>query len=406
MEMAWTDGLVDEAAVAAASPDGLFVVDASATITFANAGCEELLGWPRCRLVGSGVFDLVHPDDVALVASSMDSMREKAVGTPVELRLRTPDGEWRWVEIVGRNCFDDPHLQGIVCTARDITRRRMWEVTSGNAERLHHVLQHAPAIVLLLDRDGFVTGTNGAFTRLLGHDPSRVVGRRLASFAAGDTGALVLETAIEQVRGAGSTAIEVGMSTTRGPVVPIRFELVDLVDDPVVAGIAVTGHDVTELQEARSRLEHMASHDSLTDLPNRSLLARRLGELLAAHRPLALLYVDLDRFKPINDTYGHAAGDEVLRRVAQRLRDAVSPSDVIARVGGDEFVVLAVGITSPDAAVELAERLRSTVEQPYQLPVATVGVGASIGVALAGAGSSAESLIHEADDAMYEAKHA
>jgi diguanylate cyclase (GGDEF)-like protein len=188
------------------------------------------------------------------------------------------------------------------------------------------------------------------------------------------------------------------------PPVPIRLEIVDLLDDPVMRAVAVTGHDITELHEARGRLEHMAGHDALTDLPNRSLLARHLSTLLADRTPLALLYVDLDRFKPVNDRFGHGAGDLVLRCVAERLVASVSASDIVSRIGGDEFVILAVGITDPEVAVALAERIRARIEEPFDLGAATVTVGASIGVALAGPGATPDELLHEADGAMYSAK--
>jgi diguanylate cyclase (GGDEF)-like protein/PAS domain S-box-containing protein len=400
-------GRVLAATLLDASPDALFVVDARGVITYANRACVEILGWPVDHVVGRNVLDFAHPDDAGLVLSSIATMPETAgLGTPVEIRTRTTDGEWRWLEIVGRDCLDDPEIAGIVCSARDLTRRRMWEVGQGDDGRMHQVLQHAPAIVMLLDRGGFVTGTNGAFTRLLGHDPSRVVGRPLATFAEDPGDGDRLGAAIEAAKALGSSNVELPMATTGGRSVPIHFELVNLLDDPVVAGLAVTGHDVTELHEARRKLEHVATHDALTDLPNRSLLARRLGQLLADQRPLALLYVDLDNFKPVNDRYGHAAGDELLCQVGQRLLAEVSPTDVVARIGGDEFVVLAIGVTTAEGAVELGRRVEAAMHAPFELPAGTVRVGASVGVALAGSGSSVESLLYEADGAMYEAKKA
>jgi diguanylate cyclase (GGDEF)-like protein/PAS domain S-box-containing protein len=400
-------GRVLAATVAETAPDAMFVVDGSGVITYANHACVEIVGWPIDRLVGRSVLDFAHPDDAGLVLSSIATMPDTGgLGTPVEIRTRTMDGEWRWLEIIGRDRFDDPRVAGIVCAARDLTRRRMWEVAKGDDGRMHQVLQHAPAIVMLLDRGGFVTGTNAAFTRLLGHDPSRVVGRPLAAFVHDGGDVDRLRDVIEAAAAGGSASVEVAMATTSGGTVPIRFELVNLLDDPVVAGLAVTGHDVTDLHEARRLLEHVATHDALTGLPNRSLLARRLGQLLADQRPLALLYVDLDHFKPVNDRYGHAAGDELLRQVGRRLLAEVSSADVVARIGGDEFVVLAIDVTTAEAAVELGRRVEAAMHAPFELPAATVCVGASVGVALAGSGSSVESLLYEADGAMYEAKRA
>jgi diguanylate cyclase (GGDEF)-like protein/PAS domain S-box-containing protein len=258
---------------------------------------------------------------------------------------------------------------------------------------------------MLVDADGSVTSVNGAFTRLLGHDPSVVVGRDLVDFVAHGQ-ERVLTEAVAEASAARLVSVEIALTSTSGEATPVRLEIVNLLDDPVVAGLIVSGHDVSELHAARRQLEHLASHDPLTGLPNRSLLNDRLAQLLRARRPLALLYVDLDRFKPINDNFGHEVGDELLRRVAQRLTTATDASDLVARVGGDEFVVLAVGITDPTTAVAVAGRLEHRLAQPFQLKSGTVVIGASIGVAVATGDSTAQSLLVEADRAMYHAKSA
>jgi diguanylate cyclase (GGDEF)-like protein/PAS domain S-box-containing protein len=396
---------IDGLRVMAALPDAAFIVDALGDITWANERCVETMGWSLDDLIGSNVLDFAHPDDAVLVATSLESVQGKGVGTHMEVRCRSADGEWRSLELIGRACLDDPDIRGILCVARDLTQRRRWEVAGGDDARIQRVIQHVPTIVALLDEDGVIRSANGALTRLLGQDPSWMIGRPLVTFAADDVEGVRLAEAIHATTSYGPNAVEVAMSgSTATGRVPIRFEIVDLLDDPVVAAVVVTGHDITELRDARSKLEHLATHDVLTDLPNRSLLARRLSDLLAARRPLTLLYVDLDRFKPVNDHFGHGAGDEVLRRVADRLRSIVAPSDVVARVGGDEFVVLAVGVSEPAAATELGTRIRDRLREPYLLPSGSVVIGASVGAAIAAPGVTAETLLHAADDAMYRAK--
>jgi diguanylate cyclase (GGDEF)-like protein/PAS domain S-box-containing protein len=396
---------IDGLRALAALPDAVFIVDALGDIAWANDRCAATLGWSLDDLVGSNVLDFAHPDDAVLVATSLESVQDKGIGTHMEVRSRSASGEWRSLELIGRDCLEDPDIQGILCVARDLTERRRWELAEGDDARIQRVLQHVPTIVALLDADGVITSANGALTRLLGQDPSWMIGRRLVSFAADDVEAVRFSEAIDVTTSYVPNAVEVAMngSSSTGRV-PIRFEIVNLLDDPAVNAVVVTGHDITELHHARSRLEHLATHDVLTDLPNRSLLARRLSDLLAARRPLTLLYVDLDRFKPVNDLFGHGTGDEVLRRVADRLRSTVSPSDVVARVGGDEFVVLAVGVTEPAAATLLATRIRDRLREPYLLPTGEVVIGASVGAAIASPGVTAEHLLHAADDAMYQAK--
>jgi diguanylate cyclase (GGDEF)-like protein/PAS domain S-box-containing protein len=393
--------------IADSLPDAAFVIDADGKISWANDRCVDTLGWALDDIVGADVLDFVHPDDTMLAITSLASVRENGLGTHMEIRSRSVSGEWRTIELIGRHCLDDPDIGGVLCLARDLTERRRWEVAAGDDTRIQRVLQHVPTIVALLDAGGVITSANGALTRLLGQDPSRMLGRRLVTFAADEREGSRLSEAIDATTSSVPSAVEVEMAST-GPNgrIPIRFEVVDLLDDPAVAAIVITGHDISELHEARSRLEHLASHDALTDLPNRALLARCLDDLLAARRPLTLLYVDLDHFKPVNDRHGHRAGDEVLKRVADRLRLVVSTADVVARVGGDEFVVLAVGVADPRDVRDLAVRIKARVEEPYDLPFGEVRIGVSVGTAIAGPDDTADALLHEADGDMYSVKAA
>ena len=176
-------------------------------------------------------------------------------------------------------------------------------------------------------------------------------------------------------------------------------------------GAVVALHDVTERREAESALAHRALHDPLCGLPNRLLLLDRLQAALGrSEREVshpAVLFVDIDRFKVVNDTLGHEAGDEVLRAVAARLTTAVRPADTVARLGGDEFVVLAEQVTGLDEARAVAARLRDALDQPLTIDGGQVRVTLSIGVTLGiGRGETPEALVQRADAAMYVAKQA
>ena len=177
---------VDFAALVDALPDTVLVVDTDVTLMYVNPAGHELFGYEPSDWLGRSLLDLVHPDDVAAVVSSVGTMQQKTAGTPIELRVRTLRNEWKWVEILATNALADGELNGLVVVVRDLTRRRMWEVTKDDSVRFQHVVQHASSITLLLDADGKVAGTNAAFTRLLGHDPSNVVGRPLVDFCVSD----------------------------------------------------------------------------------------------------------------------------------------------------------------------------------------------------------------------------
>jgi diguanylate cyclase (GGDEF)-like protein len=169
-------------------------------------------------------------------------------------------------------------------------------------------------------------------------------------------------------------------------------------------------YDITERKEAEERLEHRAFHDPLTELPNRQLFLDRLGHALArtqrrAGSTVAVLFMDLDDFKVINDSLGHEAGDRVLVAVGERLEGCLRPEDTLARFGGDEFVVLVEDVEGPEGAVRIAERLMDVLEGPFDLEGRELFVRASVGIALGTSRTkSAEDLIRHADAAMYRAK--
>lgn len=194
-----------------------------------------------------------------------------------------------------------------------------------------------------------------------------------------------------------------GLWTASQVITPLRDE-----SGQVTHFVAIQ-HDVTASTREREEVQRLAYHDSLTGLPNRTSFLESLGRAIARaaleHRLLALLYLDLDHFKPVNDALGHAAGDELLIAVAERLRAAVRKTDSVARLGGDEFAVLLTDVDHPEMAGALAGKLVDRVGQPYMLNGQRVQVGASVGISVYPRdGAMADALLSHADVAMYAAK--
>ena len=184
----------------------------------------------------------------------------------------------------------------------------------------------------------------------------------------------------------------------------------NLIDDPSVGGVVVTLHDITERRKLENDLKHQAFHDSLTQLPNRALFLDRVEHALARsgrHRErLAVILIDLDNFKVINDTRGHAAGTSCWVKVAQRLKSMLRAEDSCARLGGDEFAILAEGLVTDEEAGQLADRLVEQLRAPFDIAGESVTAGASIGVSTSDYGANASELLLQADLAMYAAKDA
>ena len=219
-----------------------------------------------------------------------------------------------------------------------------------------------------------------------------------------------LEGFFSEVRAIPSTPMPRDLPLRRkdGSFVQLESVFNNLLDVANVGGVVVTARDVTERRALEDQLAYQAFHDSLTGLANRALFSERITHALERGirrtNLIAVLFIDLDDFKTVNDSLGHAAGDELLVTVAERIRSSIRPEDTCARLGGDEFAVMIEGITHPDGAVTVARRIIGAMAEPLAIAGSDVAVQGSIGIALGRRGQTASEIMRSADLAMYRAK--
>lgn len=275
---------------------------------------------------------------------------------------------------------------------------------------LARALEAAANAVFIADRNGRIVWVNDAFCRLSGYGRDEAIGRTPGLLKSGRQSADFYRELWETILAGRTWQGEVVERRRDGSLWTANQVITPLLDESgAITHFVAIQHDVTANAEAREAIERLAFHDSLTGLPNRASFLESLGRAIARasveHRMLALLYLDLDDFKPVNDALGHAAGDQLLIAVAERLRGAVRKTDVVARLGGDEFAVLLTDVAHPDVAGALAAKLVERISQPYMLNRRRIAVGGSIGISLFPRdGATTDELLSRADAAMYAAK--
>jgi diguanylate cyclase (GGDEF)-like protein/PAS domain S-box-containing protein len=276
--------------------------------------------------------------------------------------------------------------------------------------RYRALVRNVSDLVAVVRPDADILFIAPSVERMLGYQPTELTSHRLTELLDDDAAAEALRLFERLSRQPGASATqEWRVSHADGSTRVIEAAAVNLAEDPDIGGIVLTGRDVTDRHALETQLSHEALHDALTGLANRILFLDRVAHAIARsqRRPeqVAVLFLDLDEFKDVNDSLGHQAGDVVLRAVAERLRDGVRAGDTVARLGGDEFAILVEDAEGADYVTGLAERLLDELRRPILVDDTELEIEASVGIVLAGPDArDADALVRDADIAMYAAK--
>lgn len=380
------------------SPAAVYLTGLDGRYTLVNRAWEAATGRQRQEVLGRGADEVWPPEAAAAGIARREQVANS--GSTAEALIPGPvDGERQFLESTFALTDADGQTYMVGGMATDVTE----QLRAREQERLLAAVVASSADAILTVHDGVITSCNPAAQAMLaGGQPA--VGRRLTDLFSADTVA-PLQEALRSARDEPVHGREMVLVATTGGQLTVAATVTPL-DGQDAHTLSVVLHDVGQVQRHRAELRQQARVDTLTGLANRLAFQERLTEVTEHASTGCLLFVDLDHFKLVNDTFGHGTGDQLLREVAGRLSTAVGPDAFVARLGGDEFAVLHQRCDSDDAAMQLADEIRTQLSEPVKTKDAGVlSVTASVGVCV-GAAQGVDAWIRDADIAMYAAKRA
>lgn len=358
-----------------------------------------------------GFMERVHPEDRAVVRKVVQrALRRRQPFVYHDCRILRPDSSVRTIHGQGEVILDHAgKLISVIGTAHDVTEHRQLDEERA---RLAMIVESSNDAIFSVSLDDVITSWNKGAEKIFGFSTTEIVGRQIFTLLPPERYVERAEILQSILKGEALHHFETTRLKKDGSQI-----YVSLSTSPILAangkiiGNSVIARDVTERRKMEAIIQHQAHHDTLTDLPNRQLfmdfLERELAQARRYDTQLALLFLDLNGFKKINDTMGHDCGDHLLKEVARRLRACIRESDIVARLGGDEFTVLMPDLSHSEDVGIVVQKILSVFERPFKLDAVTVDASTSIGVCMfPDDGKDGEDLIKKADIAMYDAKKA
>ena len=411
-EAAFNEQLHFTRALIDAIPNPVYYKDVEGRYRVYNRAWQELWGTEGQDWIGKTVHDMFDADIARLHDERDRPLFEKPAAVQYEALMPTDAGRKREM-LYNKVSFVDREgrIAGLIGTVTDVTRYKETERALEASEARFRVLTESGLdLISVLAEDGTILYQSLALKNLLGYDPAETLGHNVFE--------LVHREDVDAARAAFRRIIETGQFRE-----PVEFRIchrdgqwrtfeslgTNCVANPHIRGVVFNSRDVTDRKAIQQRIQHLAYHDNLTGLPNRGLLQDRLAHSIAraerGNRKVAVLFIDLDNFKNINDTLGHDVGDELLRQVAKRLAECVRAGDTIARQGGDEFIVLLDNLEDGRGASVVAQKILNSLRAPFGLGGTEQHVSGSVGIAVYPEdGRDAQTLMKNADTAMFHGK--
>ena len=402
--------------LAETASDAIITIDEAGTMYFVNAATEKIFGYKAKAMVGrnltvlfperlrkaqtAGIAKLLKPGKSKISSRSMELSGQHKKGHEIELELSFAE-----YNMDGRRYFTS--------VIRDVTdRKRAQEALKESESRFRELFENANDLIYTHDLQGNFTSLNRAGERITGYSRQEAQKLRISEVVAPEYLEYAQRMTMRKLNGdlPSSYELEIIAKDGRRVMLELSTRLIYQNDQPV--GVQGIGRDITSRRHAEDQLLHNALHDSLTDLPNRTEFMRHLHGAVERSNAdpgskFAVLFLDLDRFKVINDSLGHIIGDKLLIGIAKRLRTCVRPGDIVARLGGDEFTVLLNAVTGSEEATMVADRLQRNLSAPFKFGSYEVFTSASIGIIVSDEiAREPEDFLRDADTAMYRAKEA
>ncbi|RDI40041.1 sensor domain-containing diguanylate cyclase [Falsibacillus pallidus] len=372
-------------------------------------------------VIGKSISDVYPEKEAEFLLSHYQKVVSKRKSVVYEDSYYTPDGAKSYSETVLNPLFNsEGEVEQIVGIVKDITKERAADAAmkeyldrlEESENRFKIIAEHAQDLITLIDRDGIITYVSPSYQNLLGFHDNEYIGKSFLHNIHPECRTKLEEEIRNSVQTKEPCKMQFQQKTQKGDWIWSELNATPVYDErDQFIYMVVLSRDITLQKEYESKLEHFAFHDSLTSLPNRRKFRDCLIEAIAGLREgkgrFAVLLMDIDRFKQINDEYGHDAGDEVIKEFGRRIKRSFSKEDVVARLGGDEFVALLKGVDSAEKATEAADRIQTSLKEPWRLKNCGMAVTSSIGIAISpSTDTTVFTILKNADKALYEAKDA